>query len=81
MGENDCPLRKLASELSAQTRIYYRGSDDHEPNECINDYKRHAYQYATTSHECNSMSPAAIIYPKNINDRLHEYFSIFYTIV
>ena len=45
--------------LSPQTRIYYRGSKD---------YVRYAYQYATTSHQDDTMSPAAIVFPKTLKD-------------
>ena len=50
---------KALPTFSPQTRVYYRGSKD---------YERHSYQYGTTSHKDNTMKPAAIVYPKNVND-------------
>ena len=45
--------------FSSETRIFQKGK--HE-------FKQHAYQYATTSHDDASMEPAAIIYPKTVKD-------------
>ena len=41
----------------ADTRVFLRGDPEYFAN---------SYQYATSSHV--GMSPAAIIYPKNLND-------------
>ena len=45
--------------FSSATGVFQKGT--HE-------FKQHAYQYATTSHEDGSMEPAAIIYPKTVQD-------------
>jgi hypothetical protein len=45
--------------FSALTKVFVRGSKD---------YDVHAYQYGTTSHQEGSMSPAAIICPRDVND-------------
>ena len=42
------------------TRVFYRDQEDQEQ------YFANAYQYGTSSHD--GMSPAAIIYPENIDD-------------
>ena len=69
MTEDESSLQEFcSSKLSAQTRVFHRGSDDYEIHDCVTDYQRHAYQYAKTSHECKSMAPAAIIYPRNVTD-------------
>ena len=46
-------------QFSSATGIFQKGTDE---------FKQHAYQYATTSHEDGSMEPAAIIYPKTVQD-------------
>ena len=45
--------------FSPQTKVIFAGTDE---------YIEHAYQYATTSHQEDSMKPGAIIYPKSIPD-------------
>ena len=45
--------------FSPLTKVFVRGSKDYEIN---------AYQYATTSHQEGSMSPAAIICPRDVKD-------------
>ena len=53
MDMNDLP------KFSARTKVFVRGSKD---------YDVQAYQYATTSHQEGTMSPAAIICPKDVDD-------------
>jgi len=47
-------------ELSSKAKIFYR--DESEK------YLVHVYQYSTTSRKSNTMKPAAVIYPANVND-------------
>jgi hypothetical protein len=58
MTEKELPMKELPN-FSPQTRVFFRGSKD---------YEQHAYQYGTSSHQDNTMVPAAIIYPKTIKD-------------
>ena len=45
--------------FSSQTKVILCEDDN---------YVQHAYQYGTTSHIDETMKPAAIIYPKNVDD-------------
>jgi hypothetical protein len=54
-----CEELKDLPKFSALTKVFVRGSKDYDVQE---------YQYGTTSHQDGSMSPAAIICPRDVDD-------------
>jgi len=50
----------LPAKLSEGAKVFNRADTD--------EYRAHAYQYSTTSHQPGTMNPASVIYPANLAD-------------